>query len=97
MVGVKMSEKETVYVLRVNSSLGQANDDTAATIKQQRLAATSIRMAEPNRSTFGKGVPVPSNVTRISSERRGSRNPVYHAQRKEQDNLKGIPCLEHIV
>jgi hypothetical protein len=38
MVGVKMSEKETVYLFRANSSLGQANDDTAATIKQQRLA-----------------------------------------------------------
>ena len=33
------------------------------------LPATSTRMAEPNRSAFGKGVPVPSNVTRISSER----------------------------
>src|SRR5436190_2623718 len=31
------------------------------------LPATSTRMAEPNRSAFGKGVPVPSNVTRISS------------------------------
>ena len=32
------------------------------------LPATSTRMAEPNRSAFGKGVPVPSNVTRIWSE-----------------------------
>src|SRR5206468_451276 len=33
------------------------------------LPATPTRMAEPNRSALGKGVPVPSNVTRISSER----------------------------
>src|SRR5437667_5968916 len=33
------------------------------------LPSTSTKMAEPNRSAFGKGVPVPSSVTRISSER----------------------------
>ncbi len=38
MVGVKMSEKETVYLFRANSSLGQANYDTATTVKQQFLA-----------------------------------------------------------
>jgi hypothetical protein len=38
MVGVKMSEKETVYLFLANSSLGQANYDTAATVKQQILA-----------------------------------------------------------
>jgi hypothetical protein len=38
MVGVKMSEKETVYLFWVNSSLGQANYDTAATVKQQLFA-----------------------------------------------------------
>jgi hypothetical protein len=38
MVGVKMSEKETVYVFRANSSLRQANYDTAAAIKQEPLA-----------------------------------------------------------
>ena len=48
MVGVKMSEKETVYLFRANSSppqdgfavanLGQANYNTAATVKQQLLA-----------------------------------------------------------
>src|SRR6266545_669326 len=32
------------------------------------LPATSTRIAEPNRSAFGNGVPVPSNVTRIVSE-----------------------------
>jgi hypothetical protein len=38
MVGVKMREKETVYVSRANSRLCQANYDTAATIKQEPLA-----------------------------------------------------------
>jgi hypothetical protein len=38
MVGMKMSEKETVNLFRINSSLRQANYDTAATIKQQLLA-----------------------------------------------------------
>ncbi len=38
VVGVKMREKETVYLFRANSSLSQANYDTAATIKQQLLA-----------------------------------------------------------
>jgi hypothetical protein len=38
MVGVKMSEKETVYLFWVKSSLGQADYDTAATVKQQLLA-----------------------------------------------------------
>jgi hypothetical protein len=38
MVGVKMSEKETVYLFRIHSSLCQANYDTAAAIKQQLLA-----------------------------------------------------------
>jgi hypothetical protein len=38
MVGVKMREKETVYLFRANSSLGQANYDTAATVKLQLLA-----------------------------------------------------------
>jgi hypothetical protein len=38
MVGVKMSEKETVYLFRANSSLCQANYDTSATVKQQLRA-----------------------------------------------------------
>jgi hypothetical protein len=38
MVGVKMSEKETVYVFRINSNLRKANYDTPATVKQQPLA-----------------------------------------------------------
>src|SRR5947208_1628528 len=38
MVRVKMSEKEVVYLFRTNSSLSQANYDTAATVKQQLLA-----------------------------------------------------------
>jgi len=38
MVGVKMSEKEAVYVFRINSNLRKANYDTPATIKQQLLA-----------------------------------------------------------
>ena len=29
-----MSEKETVYLFRANSSLGKANYDTSATVKQ---------------------------------------------------------------
>src|SRR5207244_12537352 len=35
MVGVKMSEKESIYLFRANSSLGQANYNTAATVTQQ--------------------------------------------------------------
>jgi len=38
MVGVKMSEKEAIYLFWTNSSLCQANYDTAATVKQQLLA-----------------------------------------------------------
>jgi len=34
MVGVKMSEKETVYVFWINSGLRQANYDTAAAVEQ---------------------------------------------------------------
>jgi len=35
MVGVKISEKESIYLFRANSSLRQANYNTAATVKQQ--------------------------------------------------------------
>jgi hypothetical protein len=38
MVGVEMSEKETVYVFRIDFRLRQANYDTAAAIKQEPLA-----------------------------------------------------------
>jgi hypothetical protein len=38
MVGVKMSEKEGVYLFRANSSLRQVNYHTAATVKEQLLA-----------------------------------------------------------
>jgi hypothetical protein len=74
-----MREKESVYLFRIDFSLRQANYDSAATIKQQSLVGHWTRMAEPNRSALGKGVPVPSNVTRISWER-GSRNVVYHVR-----------------
>jgi len=65
-----MSEKETVYVVRIDFRL-RFRRITAPRPQSNKnlLLATSTRMAEPNRSTFGKGVPVPSNVTRISSER----------------------------
>src|SRR6266545_4955782 len=55
------------------------------------LPATSTRIAEPNRSAFGKGVPVPTSVTRISSE------PVaaemlsnMHSERNR--TIKGTKC-----
>ncbi|HMC26098.1 MAG TPA: hypothetical protein VKH14_11535 [Candidatus Udaeobacter sp.] len=38
MVGVKMSEKESIYLFRANSSLRQANYNSAATVKQQLCA-----------------------------------------------------------
>ena len=38
MVRVKMSEKEAVYLFRIDLNLRQANYDTAATVKQQPLA-----------------------------------------------------------
>jgi hypothetical protein len=38
MIGVKMSEKQTVDIFWVNVSLGQTNYDTAATIEQQLLS-----------------------------------------------------------
>jgi hypothetical protein len=37
MIRVKMREKESVYVFRIDFSLRQANYDSAATIKQQSL------------------------------------------------------------
>jgi hypothetical protein len=37
MVGVEMSEKKTVYVVRIDFRLRQANYGTAAAIKQEPL------------------------------------------------------------
>jgi hypothetical protein len=66
MVRVKMSEKQGVYLFRIDANPRQANYHTPATVKQQPLAGHFYKNGEPNRSAFGKGVPVPSNVTRIS-------------------------------
>lgn len=38
MVRVKMSEKEAVYLFRIDLNLRQANYDPPATVKQQPLA-----------------------------------------------------------
>jgi hypothetical protein len=38
MVGMKMREKETVYLPGANSGLRQANYNTAATVKQEPVA-----------------------------------------------------------
>src|SRR4030095_572276 len=52
------------------------------------LPAASTRMAEPNRSAFGKGVPVPSNVTCISSERAAAETlSIMHSERNR--TIKG--------
>jgi len=58
------------------------------------LPAASTRIAEPNRSAFGKGVPVPSNVARIVSERSAAEVlPNAHTQRIRAINGTEDPVL----
>lgn len=96
MVRVKMSEKETVYLSRANSSpsrdgfavanLGQANYDIAAAVKQQLLAGHFDKngRAESLRIREGSSCTEQRNSHPVGA--RGNRNAVYQAQRKEQDN-----------
>jgi hypothetical protein len=55
MVGVKVREKETVYIFRTNSSLRQANYPTAATVKQQLLACHFDKNGRPKSLSIRKG------------------------------------------
>ena len=75
-----MSEKETVYVFRTNSSLRQANYDTAAAIKQEPLASNFDKNGRAESLSIWKGRSRTEQCDSHLVGARGARSVVYHEQ-----------------